>query len=337
MEEDDLRTAAALVLGPRARILPEDSAQPAGSQTATPAEADPGASGADRLDDLLLEAARTTLPAGLLDRLAGKAAGGGSGAGGAHRGNRRGRPLAPRRGRPGAGRIDIVATLRAAAPWQAIRRAALTPLCAPASVIIRMEDVRLRRFEERSDRLLIFAVDASGSAAHARLAEAKGAVEILLSEAYVRRDHAALVAFRGQDAQLLLPPTRSLVQVRRRLAALPGGGATPLAHGLNAALRLAEEARGRGMSPGLAVLTDGRANIALDGRPGRAAAGADAATVARALRAREVPAVVIDLGLRAEPQLRDLARTMGAAYIALPRADARGISGAVGAALGICA
>ncbi len=168
-------------------------------------------------------------------------------------------------------------------------------------------------------------------------AEAKGAVEILLSEAYVRRDHAALVAFRGQDAQLLLPPTRSLVQVRRRLAALSGGGATPLAHGLNAALRLAEDARGRGMSPGLAVLTDGRANIALDGRPGRAAAGADAATVARALRAREVPAVVIDLGLRAEPQLRDLARTMGAACIALPRADARGISGAVGAALGICA
>lgn len=333
VEEDDLRTAVALVLGPRARFLPEEECEPEAPEAASSADAERGPERADPLGDLLLEAARTTLPAGLLDRLAGKAAGTGSGAGGVHRGNRRGRPLPARRGRPGAGRLDIVATLRAAAPWQAVRRAALA---SPAPcVIIRIEDVRLRRFEERSDRLLIFAVDASGSAAHARLAEAKGAVEILLSEAYVRRDHAALVAFRGQDAQLLLPPTRSLVQVRRRLAALPGGGATPLAHGLHAALRLAEEARGRGMSPGLAILTDGRANIALDGRPGRTAAGEDATTVARALRARDVPSVVIDLGLRAEPQLRDLARSMGAACIALPRADARGISGAVGAALGV--
>lgn len=339
VEEDDLRTAAALVLGPRARAFPDDAHAPE-PPPEPPADAAPGSGGTGGLDDLLLEAARTTLPPGLLEQLSGKAAaGGGSGAGGTRRGNRRGRPLPARRGRPGAGRVDIAATLRAAAPWQAVRRGELSGVTgdAPRCVIIRSEDVRLRRFEDRSDRLLIFAVDASGSAAHARLAEAKGAVEILLSEAYVRRDHAALLAFRGEGAQLLLPPTRSLVQVRRRLAALPGGGATPLAHGLQAALRLAEEARGRGMSPGLAILTDGRANIALDGRPGRAAAGADATTVARALRARAVPAVVLDLGLRAEPQLRDLARSMGAACIALPRADARGISGAVGAALGVCA
>ncbi|MFO1144506.1 MAG: VWA domain-containing protein [Amaricoccus sp.] len=335
IEEDDLRTAAALVLGPRARVLPEDACEPRAPSRRRRRRASPAPRGRAAARSAARRGADDAAP-GLLDQLAGKAtAGAGSGSGGARRGNRRGRPLPARRGKPAAGRVDIAATLRAAAPWQAARRAALAR--PRACVIVRMEDVRLRRFEERSDRLLIFAVDASGSAAHARLAEAKGAVEILLSEAYVRRDHAALVAFRGQDAQLLLPPTRSLVQVRRRLAALPGGGATPLAHGLRAALRLAEAARGRGMSPGLAVLTDGRANIALDGRPGRVAAGEDATVVARALRARQVPAVMIDLGLRAEPQLRELARSMGAACIALPRADARGISGAVGVALGACA
>ena len=87
------------------------------------------------------------------------------------------------------------------------------------------------------------------------------------------------------------------------------------------------------MSPGLALLTDGRANIGLDGKPGRQAAGEDATAMARALRSREVPAVVIDLGMRAEPQLQELARTMGAVCVALPRADARRISAAVGAAL----
>ena len=324
--EADLATAAALVLGPRAESLPEEDAPNPPEPETEPAadQGEAGPSSKEELAEMLLEAARTTLPPGLLDQLAGKVKGsGGSGAGARRRGNRRGRPLPARRGRLGAGRIDIVATLRAAAPWQPLRRAALT---GPAGfLLIRMDDIRIRRFEERGDRLLIFAVDASGSAAHGRLAEAKGAVEILLSEAYVRRDHAALVAFRGQDAQLLLPPTRSLVQVRRRLAGLAGGGTTPLAHGLLAALRLAEDARGRGMSPGLAILTDGRANIALDGRPGRAAAGEDATVMARALRARDVPAVLIDLGVRAEPQLRDLAKAMGAACVALPRGDARQI------------
>ena len=109
-------------------------------------------------------------------------------------------------------------------------------------LLITRDDIRVRRFEEHSDRLLILSVDASGSAAAARLAEAKGACELLLAEAYVRRDHVALIAFRGTAAELLLPPTRSLVQAKRRLAALPGGGSTPLAAGLRAALDVAESA-----------------------------------------------------------------------------------------------
>ncbi|MGL1479687.1 hypothetical protein ACSTI8_00115, partial [Vibrio parahaemolyticus] len=75
-------------------------------------------------------------------------------------------------------------------------------------VRVRRDDLRIRRFENRAEATTIFAVDASGSAALTRLAEAKGAVELLLSEAYVKREQVALIAFRGTEAALLLPPTR---------------------------------------------------------------------------------------------------------------------------------
>ncbi len=115
-----------------------------------------------------------------------------------------------------------MATLRAAAPWQTIRRRATGR---DGVLELRPDDIRLKQAQERSDRLLIFTVDASGSAALARLAEAKGAVELLLAQAYARRDHVALVAFRGAGAEVLLPPTRSLVHTKRRLAALPAAAA----------------------------------------------------------------------------------------------------------------
>jgi magnesium chelatase subunit D len=156
---------------------------------------------------------------------------------------------------------------------------------------------------------------------------------LLLAEAYVRRDHVALISFRGTAAELLLPPTRSLVQAKRRLAALPGGGTTPLAAGLRAALDVAEVARARGLTPTLAVLTDGRANVALDGATDRGSADADAMRMARALRARGSPALVIDMSQRPQRQLAELADAMRAVYQALPRADAKRISASVAAAL----
>ncbi len=102
-------------------------------------------------------------------------------------------------------------------------------------VEIRREDFRLTRFTRRTPTTVIFAVDASGSSALHRLAETKGAVELLLAECYVRRDRVAPIAFRRQRAELLLPPTRSLARARRNLAGLPGGDATPLAAGIEAA------------------------------------------------------------------------------------------------------
>lgn len=364
--EEDLRIALDLVLAPRATQLPETAPeeetehsptpeppqQEQDSQTEDPPDTpepppdddeggpDEGQAPTSEIpDEILLEAVRAALPPGVLERLAAgraarRAVGGTSGTGAERRGNRRGRPLPSRPGKPGSeARIDLVATLRAAAPWQPIRRAAA--LAGEGRHLhIRAGDIRLRRFQERSDRLLIFVVDASGSTALTRLAEAKGAIELLLAEAYARRDHVALIAFRGRGAEVLLPPTRSLVQTKRRLSSLPGGGGTPLAAGLRAGLEMAEAMRGRGMTPSLAVLTDGRANIALDGAADRSRAAEDARALARALRLTETPGLVIDLGDRPQPPLRDLAAQMGAPYLPLPRADARKLSGAVAGALG---
>ncbi len=184
-----------------------------------------------------------------------------------------------------------------------------------------------------SDRVLVFAVDASGSAAFARLSEAKGAVELLLSAAYARRDHVALLAFRGIAAELILPPTRSLVQTKRRLAGLPGGGGTPLAAGLQMAMATAIQARARGLTPTIALLTDGRGNIALDGSANRAQAEEDTQRIARVIRASGLPTLVIDTAARPQAALETLARTMNAPYLALPRADAHRLSAVLSGAL----
>jgi hypothetical protein len=133
--------------------------------------------------------------------------------------------------------LHLLATLRAAAPKQKLRR---TPASSPAVARNRIslwpEDFHIQRFEQRSPSCLIFAIDASGSAALERLAEAKGAVEILLQQSYARRDSVCVLAFRGAKAEVLLPPTRSLVRAKRALAGLPGGGGTPLALALQLGL-----------------------------------------------------------------------------------------------------
>ncbi|MFO6465220.1 VWA domain-containing protein [Jannaschia sp. KMU-145] len=326
LAEADLTFAIAVSLLPRATTLPAPPPEPDLPEDAPdPAEApppDPSTLPADA--ELTVEAALALLPPDLLARIAAGLTprASGIGAGAVRRGNRRGRPLPSRPGRlDGQARIDLVATLRAAAPWQRMRGGG------PGQpVAVRASDIHLRRYETRSDRLIVFAVDASGSSALGRLAEAKGAVELLLAEAYARRDHVALIAFRGDAAQLLLPPTRSLVRTKRELAALPGGGGTPLAAGLRDGLTLAHQARGRGMDPALVVLTDGRPNIALSGEAARTEALADAEAMAGAIRAQRLPAVVIDTGTRPTPALADLAARMGAACRPLPRADAHGLS-----------
>jgi magnesium chelatase subunit D len=344
VNDDDLQVAASLIYPHRATQIPQDE----DPQDDTPPP--PDASDADKDTgtdqdltlpdgDMLIEAVRALLPPDLLAGLvpAGTTrTGGGAGAGKKRKGNRRGRPLPSRPGRlDGQHRIDLVATLRAAAPWQPMRRAALHGRAVPAGtgLLIRPADIRIKRYQDHSDRLLIFAVDASGSAAMSRLNEAKGAVELLLGQAYAARDHVALIAFRGTEAELLLPPTRSLVQTKRRLANLPGGGGTPLAAGLQQAALLAKQSHSKGLSPTVILLTDGRANVALDGTPDRARAAEDADHLAQILRAQGTASLVIDMGNRPTAALRQLAARLDGPYLALPRADAQRLTGAVSAAL----
>ncbi len=336
--EADLITAAELVFGHRAAPLPDTPDQPQDQPEPDAPPADqPQSDGQPLPEDLLVDAARAALPADLLARLAAgranRAVKGAAGTGAQKSGNRRGRPLPSRPGKLGCGaRLDIVATLRAAAPWQPLRRAAAPS--PDAVLLLRPADIRVRRFMETSDRVLIFAVDASGSSAFARLAEAKGAIELLLAQAYARRDHVALLAFRGAQAELILPPTRSLVQTKRRLAGLAGGGSTPLAAGLHLAMATARQAKARGLTPTIAILTDGRGNIALDGSANRAQAETDALRLATAIRQTATPAIIIDTANRPQPGLQAMARSMDAPYLALPRADAQRLSSVLDAALG---
>ena len=335
---EDLQVAAGLVFAHRATCLPtqdeplqDEPPPPEHGETATQDQA----GHSEIPDEMLIDAVRSVLPDGLLAALNARRVqngGKGQGAGQKRKGNRRGRPLPPRPGRPdGQNRIDIMATLRAAAPWQAIRRKESPRR---SGLLIRPGDIHVRRFQERSDRLIIFAVDASGSSAMTRLAEAKGAVELMLAEAYARRDHVALITFRGDAAEVVLPPTRSLVQTKRRLAGVPGGGGTPLAAGLQAATLLAARSRGQGMSPSLALLTDGRANVPLPGRVGRAAATEDAEKMAQVFRAMGLPAAVVDTSVRPHRDVQTLSASLGGTYLALPRADAQGLNRAIGTVLG---
>lgn len=343
VSDTDLSEAAEMIYPSRATCLPaerEHMDEGAGASASRPEEptgaGDP--EGHDPLpDDMMIAAVRACLPHDALDRFqATPAVGGGQaggGAGAARRGNRRGRPLPSRPGRPdGRARIDVIATLRAAAPWQTLRKSGAG---ASMTVIVHPGDIRLRRFSDRSDRLILFVVDASGSAAMARLAEAKGAVELLLSQAYARRDQVSLIAFRGRSAEELLPPTRSLVQAKRRLSALPGGGGTPLAAGLQKALSVGIRARDHGLSPVLAVLTDGKANVALDGSGDRQKATDDTRSLAHLLAAQGFPGLLIDISARRTPETATLARDLGARHIALPHADATVISDAVNSAFAV--
>ncbi len=371
--EDDARIAASLVLAPRATQLPpsgetaaeesdplqSDDVSAAPPEPPEPAPPEPPsppsaehetsdttdipahAGSVQAMEDRVLDAAQAAIPPGLLAALLGasaprRSAAGKSGA--TAQSGLRGRPTGSRRSTALRGaRLHLVDTLRAAAPWQRLRRGSqplpdLGPGPGPSRVLVRADDFHVIRVRQKSATTTVFLVDASGSSAMHRLAEAKGAVELLLNDCYVRRDQVAVIAFRGRQAELLLPPTRSLVCAKRRLSGLPGGGGTPLASALDAAASLVDALQRKGQSPTVVLLTDGRANVARDGSGGRERAQDDALHAGRQLAALGAPIVMIDTSPKAQREAAELARTMRANYLPLPYAGANELARSIAVA-----
>jgi len=344
---EDAAVAVRLVFAPRARSLPRGEAgdQPR-AEPSSPEEPAPEADHAPSQDrreqdetnqnqkemslEMMVEAIRAALPDGVFDQVdfgsAGRNAGArGRGSGAPVRAAARGRPTGSRAGALRSGdRLNLPDTLRAAVPWQKLRSGG-----SAGPIQVRSQDFRVRRFAQRQEATTIFVVDASGSSAFQRLAEAKGAVELLLAKAYVTRTRVALIAFRGKGAEVLLNPTRSLTRAKRQLAELPGGGGTPLVAGIEAGLVLAAAEKAKSRTPLLVFLTDGRANVGRDGAPGRAGADADALAAARRVREAGVGAVFIDTSPRPQPDGSRFAAAMGASYALLPYVRGADLDGLV--------
>jgi len=313
----DLERAVVMALAHRSTRLPELPPENADEEAREPEPQDEQTEETESPDnqeqpeitpplDAVIEAAIAHIPPGLLASLRqghqprGKSSSGGK-SGTQQRHKQRGRP-----------------------PWQTLRRQQAAA-DRQGQLQIKPSDFRTTRFRHRRESTTLFVVDASGSAAMHRMAEAKGAVELLLADCYSRRDSVALIAFRGDKAELLLPPTRSLVRAKKALAALPGGGGTPLAHAVELTTLLSEQILRDGATPTAVFLTDGVANIARDGTPGRQRAKEEAMTAAKHFRALNSRALVIDASPRAQQKARELADALGGQYLAMPQADAAGM------------
>jgi magnesium chelatase subunit D len=363
VSEDDLEFAARRVLAPRATRWPAPAEQQSAPEPETASDQEPAPDpsqeaaqeppdnqaqqdpppadqasqdepsknnpSAEDLQEMMIASALASLPPNLLDSLltkTGSSQGNTSGRSGQFRsGMQRGRPLPPRPGRPaGHARLHVLATLRAAAPKQRLRSAS-----GPGRVAIRSEDFHVHRYQQNSSSCMILALDASGSAALQRLSEAKGAVELLLQQSYARRDSVCIVAFRGSKAQLLLPMTRSLVRAKRAMTGLPGGGGTPLALALKMACEQSIQLQRQGVTPILVVLSDGRANVTLQGLGGRVQAQADALQWVQQWRQTGHRSLWIDTSIQPDPQVQNLADAMGASYMPMPQVQAQRMANAM--------
>jgi len=267
-------------------------------------------------DDEVLTALTTELPLSLNDLPFRSVRKGRAGSRGMVEGTR-GRHIRSNSGDPRRARIDVSATLRAAAPWQPMRKQAHQF----DRIALRADDVRVKRYKSKAGVLFCFVVDASGSMALNRMRQAKGAVQHLLQQAYVHRDRVALLAFRGSECEMLLPPSQSVELARRSLDVLPTGGTTPLAAALLGTIEVARQARTRGIMQCVALfLTDGRGNAPYQRGVDIAE---EIAILANAVANEGVKSVVIDTqrNYLSRGEGRKLAGQLRGEYIYLPQAN----------------
>ncbi|GJD06619.1 Magnesium-chelatase subunit ChlD [Galdieria sulphuraria] len=290
VSEEDLRTAVKLVLVPRAMSLlnneQQSAPEPKSAPPPPPSSSDNEEEEEEETETKEQEETNFQVPeeflfdpeGGIVDpnllQFASKQNSGRSGKRGKIYSFDRGRYIKPVLPRGDTWRIALDATLRAAAPLQKIRRERYMDITSSNDrrVYIRNQDIRIKKMSKKAGTLVIFLVDASGSMALNRMNAAKGAAIRLLSSAYESRDKISLISFQGENAQVLLPPTRSVAMAKRRMETMPCGGGSPLTHGLFLASKVGIQALSSGdVGQAIIVLiSDGRANISLSQSLGEA-------------------------------------------------------------------
>ena len=345
LSSEDIRTATRLVFSHRVRTLPKEKSEEENiskeePQTDSSSESQEDISqdhdssdqqsqntiSKEQLEDMIIEASKAYLPQNILEFINnGKSSSGSKNQeqgklGEQKKGAQRGLRLPSRQVKfDRSKKIDLLKTIQAAIPWQTIRNSQQNAINSPVHLKIQAQDIYLKQFMQRSTTVTLFVVDASGSSAKERLGEAKGAVELLLAQCYIRRDQVAMMTFRANKVDLTLAPTRSLVRAKRMLSAMPGGGGTPLAKAIQSSVLFAKDLRKKGHTPLIIYLTDGRANVSLAGIGGREQAYLDCLQVAKNVISENLHILFVDTSFKVQESNQSIARQMNAKYILLPQ------------------